>query len=598
MTKFNEQQLQAIQFFEGACGTTASPGSGKSTVLINRIKNLIEVHGEKEQDILAISFTRNTADELKKKLTKMGYPNVNTGTFHSVCSRILFQEGFDVSKLIPQWEVEKCFNSIQRNAEIKDIQSYIGYQKAHCKSYTDKNFVYKESIYTESEMRAFYKAYEELKAKRKWYDLDDYLNVCLDVLQKNKDKYTYKFILVDEHQDSNLVQNLLLKELCPSGNMFVVFDPKQSIFGFRGGNPDYAMNFDKYWKEPTIINMYMNYRSTNNIVQKSNNFIRPYFKNYTHYVDSEANNNVDGDITLNTYFDRESEGVEVVDKIEKLIEDGEKLSEIAVLYRLNSHSYHVENELKKRGIEYHIDNDSSFFKRNEIKAILGYLKLLQNPHDESAMTTVFNARFHPIKFLKKDVLENAVKYSGVNNLSLYEAFITMRHSESKVQRNVNEFESIVSKLRLQLDKDISVVTLISNIVKSFQFERSITDKYKGDELEERLNSIDVLKSFVKGNNLEQFLAYVTQGATTKKKVKKNAVRLMSAHGSKGLEFTHTYVIGTEDSKWPHERSSLDEEARLFYVAVTRAKENLHLSQIGKGESGKGNQFILEYFNNK
>lgn len=594
MTKFNTQQLQAINFYKGACAVVAGAGSGKSSVLVERIKNLVNTHSVSQHDILAISFTNKTATELKNKLKKIGLENVNVGTFHAICSRILLQENIKVhGKLVSEWKAENWFKTIDQKPNTADILSFISYQKNYRKTPSD-NFVEKESDYTEEELREFYKIYESMKDKEGLFDFDDHLLMCLDILESNKGKYSYEFILVDEHQDSNFVQNRILQELCQSGNMFACFDARQAIYSFRGGNPEYCLNFEKYWNNPTIINMFINYRSTNNIVKNANKFIRPYFKNYKHYVDSEANIQSNGHISINTYTDREDEGVEVVDKIEELITKGEDLNEIAVLYRLNSHSSYVENELKKRNIEYDIANDSSFFKRKEVNGIMSYLRMIHNPHDDNAFENVFRLRNYPLTFFSGKLFDEVRKQSGLNNMSLYEAFINMKYDKPWQQKAAKEFETNINKLKLQKDKNVSVVTLITNIVKSFKIETFIKDNYSDrEEINDRLNSIEVLKSFVKNNNLEQFITYV-YSTNTKKKVKKNAVRLMSVHSSKGLEWNNVFLIGVEDDKFPHERSSVDEEARLFYVGITRSKENLYISEI-KNDNSNRNLFIKEYF---
>lgn len=590
---FNEQQQEAINFYKGACGVVAGAGSGKTSVLINRIKNLIEVHNVPEKDILAVTFTQNTASEMKKKLSRFGIENANVGTFHAICRKILMSEGIIVDKTLPDWEIEKSFKTILPKIDREDIMSFISYQKSFRRGYKDE-FVEKGSYYDEHELRQFYRIYEDLKKSKEAYDFDDQLLLCLDILEKNKGKHSFEFVLVDEHQDSNYVQNLLLKELCQSGNFYAVYDVKQSIYAFRGGDTKYAMNFDKDWKDATIINLYKNYRSTNNIVSNSNKFIRPYFETYSHYVDAEANNKLDGTITLNTYADKESEGVEVVDKIEELIKNGESLNNITVLYRLNSSSNFVENELKKREIEYEIENGSNFFKRKEIKGIIAYLRLLEDIHDDMAFEDIFKSRNYPLTFLSTKVFNDIKSYSGMNNLSMYEALIDMSYDKPWQKKAANDFEKIIGRLRLQVDKDISVINLISNIVKSFKIESALEEVYVNEEeLKNRLESIETLKSFVKGNNLETFINYVHNNNTKKKKKKKDAVRLMSIHKSKGLEFKHTFLIGIEDSKFPHEKADLEEEARLFYVATTRSIENLYISEIGSEKME--NQFTREYF---
>ncbi|MFS1518532.1 ATP-dependent helicase [Bacillus sp. SCS-151] len=591
--KFNDQQLQAINFNKGACAVIAGAGSGKSTVLLNRIKNLIEVHNVNQNDILTISFTRNTVNELKGKLKKMGYIDVNVGTFHSTCGKILTDVGLDVAdtkKLIKEWEVENCFKKINPKADVEEIKGFIGYQKNYLKSYQD-TFIQKDSKYDENELRTFFKAYEQFKQDEDRYDFEDYLIECYKLLKDNPKKHTYEYVLVDEHQDSNLVQNLLLKQLCKSGNIFCVFDYRQAIYSFRGGNTEYCMNFDKEWKNATIINLDTNYRSKANIVNKANKFIKKYYGDYEHYSDSVPNESNKGNINIKTYYERESEGNEVVNHIERLIKNGDKLSDICVLYRQNSHSSYVENELKRKGIDYEISDKSSFFKRKEILGIMSYLRLIHNPHDDSAMENIFKLRNYPFRFFSGKLIDNIRKYSGVHNMSLFESVINMAYPEHWQQSNANDFERNITKLRLQKDKDISLVRLIDNVVRSFELEKFVKEKYTNEaEIDDRLNSIEVLKTFVKGNNLESFISYAyTASTNSKRKFRKDSVKLMSVHVSKGLEFKNVFVIGIEDEKFPHERSDLLEEARLFYVAVTRPIVNLHISQIGED-----NQFVKEY----
>ncbi|ASA22735.1 ATP-dependent helicase [Paenibacillus donghaensis] len=589
MIKFNPGQLLAINHHTQPAAVIAGAGSGKSTVLIERIRNLIETHFVSEQDILAISFTSNTADELKKKLKKMGYVDVNIGTFHAVCGRLLAKENIFVTfdKMIKEWQIEKLFvGSGNEKIDTKDIIGFISYQKNYLRTYTDE-FMVKESNYSEIELRRYFKLYEEFKNKNGLHDFDDYMIMCLDMLKKNPNKYTYEFVLVDEHQDSNLVQNLLLKELCKSNNMFCVFDYRQALYTFRGSNPEYCMNFADEWKDSTVINLDINYRSARNIVDKANGFIKRYYGDYEHYSDAIAHNQKDGSIKIYTSANREQEGIRVANQIEKLIAEQGNPKEIAVLYRLNAHSVFVENELKKKDIEYDITNDGSFFKRKEIAGILAYMKLIINPHDDGAFLEMFKLRNQPLAYFPEKLLTEMKKFSGVNDMSMYETLINMKYSDYRQAKSAEQFEGYINRLRLQKDKNISAEHLVENIIKVFQMEEYIVDKYKNKEdREERLESLEVLKTFVKSNSPEKFIAYVSN---TKRKNKENCVKLMSIHASKGLEFDNIFVVGVEDKKFPHEKSDLIDEARLFYVGVTRARENLVVSEIGER-----NRFVEEY----
>lgn len=587
--KFNPQQQAAIDFREGACAVIAGAGSGKSTVLVNRIDNLITKHCVSEECILAISFTNNASKELKNKLSNLGYNNVNTGTFHSICARLLAREGryFEQDKLIQEWQIEKALSDSQSGKlDIDDIRGFISYQKNYLHTYKDK-FEPKESNYDELELRRYFKMYEEFKKANGLHDFDDYLIECLEMLQVNPQKYTYDFILVDEHQDSNLANNLLIKALTKSGNVFCVFDYRQAIYSFRGGNPEYCMNFHKDWDNATVINLDKNYRSCSNIVQKANNFMKKYYGHYEHYSDAIPHRKEEGSIDIFRHLDRETEGKKIVDKIEAFINNFEDPNEICVLYRLNDHSTHIEHQLMKRGIDYDITSDGSFFKRKEIAGILAYLKLIINPHDDGAFLDVFKMRNYPLGFFSGKVLEDIKRHAGLNNLSYYESLLDLRYGVEWQRKNAELFGEYLTKLRLQKDKGISTVDLIANIIKVFEVTKYIEQKYNNpDDRNERLASLNTLKSFVKSESPEKFLKYVFN---TKKKAKSNCIKLMSIHASKGLEYKHVFLVGIENTKFPHERSQLIDEARLFYVGVTRSKDNLTISHIGDK-----NLFVEQY----
>jgi len=261
------------------------------------------------------------------------------------------------------------------------------------------------------------------------------------------------------------------------------------------------------------------------------------------------------------------------------------------LYRNNKHANFVESQLKRKGIEYEISRGGSFFERSEVAAVISILKLLYNPHEDMAVEELYNVRVFPLMFIKKETYKNIISYAGLHNYSYFEAICNYNKYDKNQRRNAIEFEQAIQKLRLQKDKGVSLKSLINNIVKTFRLEKHVYDKVNGkEELEDRLGSFNILKGLAKSDDIEKLLSFASQGDIKKKK-KKNAVKLMTIHGSKGLEFQNVYLIGVEDEQFPSKKSSLLEESRLFYVAVTRSIENLYISQIGED-----NQFIKEYFN--
>lgn len=589
--KFNKEQLEAINHKEGACAVIAGAGSGKSTVLVNRIKKLVE-DGVNEEKIVAITFTNNSSRDLKNKLNKLGINNIVVGTFHSICKRILLSEGIDANKTINSFEVENEFRKISNKPKMNDIMSFISYQKSYSIGINDE-FVDKDSGYCEEDLRMFYSSYEKLKKERKAMDFDDWLIKARDVLRYtyNSKKYTYDYILVDEHQDSNLIQNDIIDLLCPSKNIFCVFDYRQAIYTFRGGNPEYCMNFKQRYRDSKIINLDINYRSSSEIIKGANRFIRKYYSDYEYYSDSKSSSRESGTVDILNFNSKQDEAEKIVECIKNDLANGVAPNEIAVLYRMNQHSFEIENELKKNKISYHTSAKNSFFNRREINAIICILRLIDNPDDDGAFEEIFNFRCYPISYISKQIFGNIVDLSARKNISLFEACEVSRTNKEWERRSLDNFRRIILSLVLQNNRNIPLIKIIENIITLFKFEEYIEDRYDGIELEERLASLESLKLFVRDNTLSSLIKFVYSSNKTERKNNKNDIQLMTVHKSKGLEFEKTYVIGIEDEKFPHINSNEIDEARLFYVAITRAKKHLVMSQIYEG-----NQFIDEYIN--
>ncbi|MBN1076067.1 ATP-dependent helicase [Clostridium botulinum] len=588
--KFNKEQLEVINHKDGAMAVIAGAGSGKSTVLVERVNELIK-EGVDSDEILVVTFTDNSSKDLKTKFKKKKIDGITTGTFHAISKRILISEGIDTSKQLACYQIENELKKIDENAKVKDIMSFIGYQKNYGIGVND-DFIDKESDYTENELRDFFKCYESFKTKQHALDFEDWLILTVDILKKNPNKYSFKYILVDEHQDSNLLQNEMIQLLCPSGNVFCVFDYRQAIYTFRGGNPEYCMNFKEYYPNAKIINLSMNYRSTKNIVDNSNNFISKYYGDYEFYKDSVANNNKNGGVEVVANFDKDEEAKNIVTKIKQDLSNGIKPNDIAIIYRNNSNSFNIENELKQNDISYFISStDGNFFNRKEISCLMCMLRLIDNPHDNVAYDTVFNTRTYPFSFIPNTIRNRIRELSAKKNISLFDASELVTVDKPYQRKNLDIFKNIVSDLIIQHKRGIKLSSIVDNILTLIRMNDFIEDKYEGEQLDERLESITAFKSFIRDNTLESFLKFVYGSNKSQKKCTKDDIQLMTIHKSKGLEFKNVYLIGIQDGKFPSEKAPIDEEARLMYVAITRPKENLTLSQIYDE-----NRFIEEYLN--
>lgn len=590
--KFNNQQEKVINFKKGAVCVLAAAGSGKTACIINRIKKLVE-DGVSQDKILTVTFTNNSGSDLRKKLKKECLENVQVGTFHAISKRILMSEGIDVSKQLPTYEIENIFKRIDKKAKCKEIMSYIALQKVSGNGVMDIET--DSESYTVEDLRTYYKAYEDYKNSKKAYDFTDWMLQAIKILKSERGKYyTFDYILVDEQQDNDVIQNRLIDLLCPSGNVMVVGDVRQSIYSFKGSSPELFMNFDKRYKDATILNMDINYRSCNNIVQGANNFIKKYLGDFKYYSDSIANNKKDGNISKFFSVTKEEEGERIANLVAKDIESGMKPSDIAILYRLNKQSFYIENELKSNGIDYHIEANNNFFERKEVKAIVCMLRLLQDPEDDGAYEYLYRLRCHPFNYMSNALISDIIDLSGKEDISLFDASKNIRTRNRYERENLDKFIDIYHSLLLQKQKGKDLLTIINNIIKLFRLQQYIEQNYEGDEIDERLESLEATKSFVRSNTLESFLRFIYTSETTKKKTKSNEVQLMTIHKSKGLEFKKTYVLVNDNdfpSKKALESDNLDEEARIFYVGVTRAKEDLVFSTIGNKSL-----FVEQYFN--
>lgn len=586
--RFNKEQLEVINHKEGNCVVMAGAGSGKSTCLVNRIDKLIKEFVN-PQDITAITFTKNSANDLKSKLEKLGILDVNVGTFHSICSKILIRNGYNFKNSLKEYEIENLFKKVNGGEKTnhKDILSFISYQKAHMRGYNDE-FVYKESEYFEEELRTFYREYELFKQSKGCLDFADLLIEAYKVLKRDPSIYKCKYLLVDEAQDSNMVQNKLLNLLCTENNIMIVGDYRQSIYGWNGAKIEDFMNFKRLLGDDCkIINLYTNYRSKNNIVENANSFIRQYYGDYEHYMDSKSHNKGQGNVNIFNNSSEDEEAVKVAEEIKALLDGGCQPKEISILYRLNKQSHLIENELKLRGIDYDIHNSSNFFNRKEIDIIMCMLRLIHNPSEDMAFETLL--RYRVVPYLSNSVIEDMIRTAHRLNIPMLEASGLVEIKSKFVKQKVQSLSISIDKLIRQEKAGVDLYTIVNHIIRIVDLNEYIKNNYGTlEEIDERLKSVENFKKFIRSNTLESFLQYVYDKNANQKKKSGNKVQLMTLHGSKGLEFENVFMIGINDGKFPNAKAEIVDESRLMYVGVTRAKSNLWLSSSGEST------FIKEY----
>ncbi|HIT21406.1 MAG TPA: UvrD-helicase domain-containing protein [Candidatus Scybalousia intestinigallinarum] len=611
----NENQKEAVLKTEGPLLILAGAGSGKTRVLTTRIAYLIE---EKEVDpyhILAITFTNKAAKEMKTRLTTLVGEVANivqVSTFHSFGLKILRENyvylGYEKNFCI--LDSDDSLSIIKRilkrlNLDPKEYHpNAIKSKISGCKNEMVTPVMYEHHASTDFEkvVLTVYYEYEKTLRENNSVDFDDLLILPIRLFRENKDileKYQQRFqyILIDEYQDTNEAQYMLTKMLSAKfRNICVVGDESQSIYSFRGANYRNILNFEKDYKDATTIKLEQNYRSTSNILDAANQVIK-------HNRERKEKNlwSTKGKGDKITYYRAESEKDEasyVANHIKELLANGTNPEEIVILYRTNAQSRTVEEELMKQSIPYRIVGGMTFYNRKEIKDLIAYLRLIFNSKDDVSLERIINV---PKRGIGLRTLERLTEKKNEENISLYEAIDSGKELE---------FKNLIEKLKKEAEKS-TLTELIDLVLETTGMKKELENE-KTLEAENRLENLEEFKTVTKSFedeyglvSLEDFLYQISLVSDRDDyQDPKNKVSLMTVHSVKGLEFDYVFVIGLEEGIFPHINSLMDsggieEERRLAYVAITRAKEKLYLLNarkrvlFGRDQVNPPSRFIQE-----
>lgn len=620
LDELNESQRLAAESIYGPNMVIAGAGSGKTRVLTYRIAHMME-QGIDPFNIMALTFTNKAAREMTERIGKIvgssESKNITMGTFHSVFSRILrynadrlgYPTNFTIydtqdSKSLIK-DIVKGFSLDDKVYKPSIVLGRISSAKNNLispEAYAqNESITAEDSIAKRPEMARVYKAYASRCFKSGAMDFDDLLyitNVLFrdfpDVLGYYQQKF--KYILVDEYQDTNYAQYLIVKKLAAVyENICVVGDDAQSIYSFRGANIQNILNFRNDYPDFKMFKLEQNYRSTRNIVEAANSVIA---KNQDQIQKNVWTDNNDGDkiAVVRTLTDNE-EGKKITNKIYDL-KQSKSLSygDFAILYRTNKQSRSFEEALRKMNIPYKIFGGTSFYQRKEIKDMIAYFRLATNPKDEEALKRVIN---YPLRGIGKTSIENIIIAADKYNVNFWDVIsdfnsypITLNQG---TKNKLSEFVSMIQSFNAQLDR-MNAYDLAQHIAKSSGVLKDLySEKDKGPEEVERYQNIEALLAGIKefsisgdGDDsmklLSEFMLDVAllTDADQKQDESENYVTMMTIHSSKGLEFNHVFLVGLEENLFPsqmalHSRTELEEERRLFYVAVTRARETCTLS---------------------
>ncbi len=612
----NDRQKEAVVNTDGPMLILAGAGSGKTKVLTTKVAYLIEEKNIDPNNILAITFTNKAAKEMKERIFKLEGNSafyIQISTFHSFGLKILkencellgYEKNFTIldsdDSLSIIKKIMKELNIDANKYNPKAIKNVISNNKNEIID-PEKYSLYVNTDFDEITLEVYRKYEKSLKINNA-VDFDDLLILPLKlfnnnpgVLQKYQEKYKYVFI--DEYQDTNEPQYILSKMISAKyKNITVVGDADQAIFTWRGANYKNILNFEKDYKDAKVVLLEENYRSTKTILNAANNVIK------NNKVRKEKNlwtqNEEGSKITYYKAFDEKDESNYVVNEIKKLIEKGVNPKDICVLYRANAQSRTVEEAFLTSNISYNIVGSYAFYNRKEIKDLIAYLKLIYNNKDDVSLLRVIN---YPKRGIGNKAIENLAIKSNVLDKSLYEVIDSGKELDFK-----NMIEEIKKEeSHLTLTELIDMVLDKSGMKKSLEDEKSIEADIRLENLEEFKSiakAMEINEGIVSLEELLDKLALVSD-VSEQKNDNEDKVTLMTMHAVKGLEYDYVFIVGVEEGLFPHSNSlesndELEEERRLCYVAITRAKKKLYLinarSRIlyGKVSSNVPSRFINE-----
>ena len=620
--KFTNEQLEVIQYKDSNLLVTAAPGAGKTQVFTSRIAYLIKYHNVLPENILALTYTSNAAEQMRKRLsTLIGTElasRVTMLTFHSFAIRNLkklLPQKYADKKITPDWfrtrtlydiAGERTFNNpegLGLAIRGNELGMFVSYQKSNLIQPGDQvimdskahPFIVKESV---SRLSEAYEVYCRLIYNSNTLDFDDMLLEFAmnlendsDFLEKIQDKY--KFIQVDEFQDTNSINTHILK-LINGSNLMVVGDVNQSIYSFINADVNEFLNFDKTFPDVKTIRLDKNFRSTQNIVDITNKIAlaSPNKKLVELSGQTAARNEIGQPVKFQVFQTEADETQKIAEEVESLIQEGHSPGSIAIISRTNANLGLYESEFATKHIKVNNANGGSFFDKKEIADLLAYATHAMDKSDDMSLRKIFNS---PNRFISKQSMNDLDTYASNNEMDIEEAIFSLDGGRSKkaMTNLVYLFESLRNKL------DQNAASFLRTVYVQTKYEDYIYKTTKtAQDAANKIDSIEHL--FTLASRFKTVAAFMTHISIIQnnRSVKEDAVNLLTVHGSKGLEFDFVFGVGVNAKSYPHDMSfNFEEERRLLYVCVSRAMNNLLLSSyvFDKGTSIENSPFMQDSF---
>ena len=606
LNSLNESQREAVEIISGATLVLAGAGSGKTRVLTYKLLHLLIKKILKPSQILAVTFTNKAASEMKSRVSKMlNFPidRMWLGTFHSLSLKILRQHYEKVG-------LKQNFIIIDTDDQIKLIKKICDQENIDSKDIPPKFFAsaidnlknkgiffneLKVNKYrnNDEELRKVYKMYQKELVRINCVDFGDLILLCIKLFKDNKEVREYyqnlfNYILVDEYQDINFIQQKWLEYLYQGHkNICCVGDDDQSIYSWRGADVTNLLEFQKNFQSSNIIRLEQNYRSTKNILECASILID---KNKNRYGKKLWSENEEGEkIFINGFWETKEEAIFTTDQIDKLVSNKVQLSEIAILFRVSAHTRSFEERLIAIGLPYRIIGGLRFYERKEIKDVIAYLRLINNISDDLAFERVINV---PKRGIGKTTLSKINQIARLNNTSMFEASQNfIGENKTKVNLEINDFINNILKWQ-KIKKIFDHIELAKVVLEDSNYIQYLENEAKNSKNPENLSRVDNINEFLESlkdfENLEGFLEHVGLVMENMANTDSQTISLMTMHGSKGLEFDYVFLAGWEEGVFPSQRSldesgtkGLEEERRLAYVALTRARKKIQISYVNQ-----------------
>jgi len=609
ITSLNSEQQLAVETTEGPVLVIAGPGSGKTRVITTRVSHLIN-NGVNPFNIGVLTFTNKAAKEIKERLENefhLDSHNLTTGTFHSFCSKVLRQDGsiigipnnfviFDDGDQIDA--IKRSLLELELDAKQfspRVMLSIISNAKSELKNY--ETFQLNKSNYFDEKVGQVYERYSEILQNSSALDFDDLLmntHKLFDSQPQISENYDNRFdyFMVDEFQDTNIAQYQITKLICnKKQNLCVVGDPDQSIYSWRNADIRNILSFQKDYPKTKIISLEQNYRSTKTILNAAQKVIE---KN-DQRVDKKlwTSNDQGSMISVLEGYDQDEEAQITLSEIKTLIQSKKyALSDIAIMYRVNAQSRALEMACQRNSIPYQLIGGIKFYHRKEIKDLIAYLRIILNPNDDISLARVINT---PTRGIGKKSIDEINRISSIHNQSFYQTIINICNESSSPQpqigtrglTSIKNFYKIIDNL-IKMSQKINLLNLIDEILDVTGYEKFLLND---EQMEERFENIDEFKTSASTymelsttEALNEFLESISLVADIDNfDAEEHALTLITLHQSKGLEFPIVFMVGMEENLLPHRRAiesgephELEEERRLCYVGMTRAKDKLFM----------------------